>query len=77
MDRLKEVVDYPKTYGDPAMKSPFDLPWWAPLPAPVLWGVVVSWIPLSAPVMAGFAFGVAAYAGLNLVLDRQSVADRA
>jgi len=51
------------------MKSPSDLPWWRPLPTPVLWGVVVSWIPLSVPVMAGMACGLVAYAGLKLAWD--------
>ena len=57
------------------MKSPSDLPWWTPLPAPVLWGVLVSWIPLSVPVMAGMAFGTAAYFGLHyLVREDQTAA---
>ena len=54
------------------MKPPSHLPWWTPLPAPVLWGVLVSWIPLSVPVMTGLAFGTAAYVGLNVLLDRKS-----
>jgi hypothetical protein len=53
------------------MKSPSALSWWKPLPAPVLWGVLVSWIPLSVPVMTGLAFGTAAYVGLNIMLDRE------
>ncbi len=65
------------THGDPAMKSPSDLPWWAPLPVPVLWGVLVSWIPLSVPVMTGLAFGSAAYVGLSLMLDRRTFVENA
>jgi hypothetical protein len=57
------------------MKSPSDLPWWAPFPIPVLWGIVVSWIPLSVPMMMGLASGAAAYVGLNMLLDRQHSAD--
>jgi len=38
---------------------------------------MVSWIPLSAPVMAGITFGLAAYVGLNYVLDRPSVGESA
>jgi hypothetical protein len=57
--------------GDLAMKSPSNLPWWTPLPAPVFWGVMVSWIPLSVPVMAGLAFGTAAYVGLNMLMERE------
>lgn len=53
------------------MKSPSDLPWWTPLPAPVLWGVLVSWIPLSVPVMAGLACGTAAYVALSLLVPGQ------
>lgn len=56
------------------MKSPSELPWWAPLPAPVLWGVLVSWIPLSVPVMAGMAFGVAAYVGLTSLVQKEEPA---
>lgn len=50
------------------MKSPSQLPWWTPLPAPVLWGVLVSWIPLSVPVMTGLACGTAAYVALSLLV---------
>jgi len=57
------------------MKSPSDLPWWTPLPAPVFWGVIVSWIPLSVPVMTGLAFGTAAFVGLHLLLDKENVAE--
>ena len=56
----------------PAMKSPSDLPWWTPLPAPVLWGVLASWIPLSIPIMTGLAVGTAAYVGLNVLLERKA-----
>lgn len=77
MDRLIKSLTIRNPYGDTAMKSPSELPWWAPLPAPVVWGVMVSWIPLSAPVMAGITFGLAAYVGLNYVLDRPSVGESA
>jgi hypothetical protein len=58
-----------------AMKSPTDLPWWAPLPGPVLWGVTVSWIPLSVPMMMGLAFGAGAYLLLNKLLDQTQVSE--
>jgi hypothetical protein len=52
------------------MKSPSELPFWVPLPLPVLGGVLASWIPLSVPVMAGLVGGVAAYLSLKSLLDR-------
>ncbi len=54
------------------MKSPSDLLWWTPLPAPVFWGVFASWIPLSVPVMAGLACGTAAYFGLKMLFPEES-----
>lgn len=57
------------------MKSPSELQWWTPLPAPVLWGVMASWIPLSVPAMVGMVCGAAAYVALSSLFDQQSVVE--
>jgi hypothetical protein len=51
------------------MTSPLSLPWWKPLPAPVLVGVMAAFIPLSVPAMTGLAVGATAFLGLKTLLD--------